>query len=64
MPVMNGFEFLEELIKLPSFVWEKAKIIMLSSTIHKEEIEKIKSNRYVDSFICKPLTAQALMQLL
>jgi CheY-like chemotaxis protein len=62
--MMNGFEFLEELGKLPSFIWEKAKIIMLSSTIHKEEIEKIKANRYVDCFICKPLTPQALMQLL
>jgi CheY-like chemotaxis protein len=64
MPVMNGFEFLEELSKLPSFIWEKAKIVMLSSTIHKEEIEKLKANRYVDRFICKPLTCQDLIKLL
>jgi CheY-like chemotaxis protein len=64
MPLMNGFDFLTELDKFPVSVWKETKIIMLSSTIHKEEIDKIHSNPKVYTFICKPLTALGLMRLM
>ncbi len=64
MPIMNGFEFLTQLDRFPSSGWNHSKIIILSSTIDKEEIGKIKASPYVYTFICKPLTTQALMQLL
>src|SRR5688572_10561390 len=42
MPLMNGFDFLERLKAFPPSAWINTKIIMLSSTMHEEEIHKIK----------------------
>ena len=64
MPILNGFQFLDKLKDLPSSTWINTKIIMLSSTLDKDEIEKIKFNPLVYTFICKPLTSHALNQLL
>lgn len=64
MPALNGFDFLDKLKHLPSSVWKNTKIIMLSSTLHLEEIEKINCNSLVYTFINKPLTSQALKLLL
>ncbi len=64
MPILNGFQFLDKLQEFPSSFWKNTKIIMLSSTIHKEEIEKIRANPLIYFFICKPLTSQVLNQLI
>ncbi len=64
MPIMNGFDFLTQLDRFPSSGWIHSKIIILSSTIDKEEIGRIKANPYVYTFICKPLTTQALKQFI
>ncbi|MXO04130.1 response regulator [Flavobacterium sp. HBTb2-11-1] len=60
MPIMNGFEFLEEFDRLPEEVKEKTEIFVLSSTLDSDEIKKIKENKYVTDFWNKPFRLEIL----
>lgn len=55
MPLMNGFEFLEEFDKLEDNLTKQCKIVMLSSTELDKDIAKVKSNKHVIDFYSKPL---------
>lgn len=54
MPIMNGFDFLEEYDKLSNEFKKENKIYVLSSTLDSDEIKKIKENNYVTEFLNKP----------
>ncbi|GGE95453.1 response regulator [Flavobacterium limi] len=58
MPVMNGFEFLEEYEKLQEEIKLKSQIYVLSSTLDPDEIKKIKETHYVIDFLNKPLSVE------
>ncbi len=60
MPIMDGFQFLEEFEKLGEPIREKCKIIMLSSSISPRDIDRAASNRYVRKYLNKPLNARYL----
>lgn len=64
MPVMGGWEFLDNFIaeKFSPFN-EKTKIIVLSSTIDPKDIEKVKNYPIIMDFISKPVTKEMLEQL-
>lgn len=63
MPIVDGFMFLYELENFPKTVQKKCKVVILSSSDNKKDIDKIVSNDYVIKFITKPLTDQALSEL-
>ena len=54
MPIMNGFEFLEEFSTLAEDLKNRIKIFVLSSTLDSDEIKKAKENKYVSDFWNKP----------
>jgi len=56
MPVMDGWQFLDEFQKLPSSLQKKVKIFMLTSSIDLKDIVKAKAYESVKDFISKPLT--------
>ncbi len=57
MPVMDGWEFLDEYKKLQSIDSAKqCKVIMISSSIDPNDIEKSKEYKAVYDFVSKPLT--------
>lgn len=63
MPIVDGFVFLYEFEKFSSFVKNKCKVIILSSSDNKRDIDKIVNNENVIKFITKPLTENALDEI-
>lgn len=63
MPIVDGFSFLFEFSRFPEVVKEKCKIVVLSSSDNKRDIERIISEKYVIMFITKPLTDEALKKV-
>jgi CheY-like chemotaxis protein len=60
MPVMDGWEFLEEYQKLPEALVQHCSVIMLTSSIDINDIEKAKLFKNVREFMSKPLTVESL----
>jgi CheY-like chemotaxis protein len=62
MPLMSGFEFLEEYDKI-NINKSDIKIFMLSSSLDPMDMRKSSDNKYITQFIHKPLTQKALEEL-
>lgn len=63
MPLMDGFQFLDEFDKLGSVTKEKCKIVMLTSSINPQDVNKSKNYTYVKKYINKPLSQENLENL-
>ncbi len=63
MPEMNGFEFLDRFNALPRSLKDKCKIVMLTSSIDRSDINNTLSHSCVTNFISKPLSIKALHKL-
>lgn len=63
MPVVDGFVFLYEFEKFKELVRTKCKVIILSSSDNKRDIDKIVNNNYVIKFVTKPLTEYSLIEI-
>ncbi|MBC8054345.1 MAG: response regulator [Sphingobacteriaceae bacterium] len=64
MPVMDGWDFLEEFTKSIFPKLRHTKIIVLSSSINPEDKERSKRYPMVIDFIPKPVTVDILKKLL
>jgi len=62
MPLMSGFEFLDEFDKI-DIDKTGIKIFMLSSSLDPLDMRKSSDNKYITQFIHKPLTQKALEEL-
>ena len=62
MPIMDGFEFMQEYEKL-DIAKESVKIFMLSSSLDPTDLRKSLANKYITQFIHKPLTKKVLEEL-
>lgn len=60
MPYMSGLEFLNEFSKIPTEAIQKVKIIMVSSSLDKNDYDSSMSYNNVSEFLNKPLTPQKL----
>lgn len=60
MPVMNGWEFLENFDSIRHFFPEMPLIYVLSSTVDPEDSKRAQSFGIVRRFISKPLTKDIL----
>ena len=63
MPLMDGFQFLDEFDKLNSATKKKCKIIMLTSSINPQDLNRSKKYLYVKLYLNKPLTHDSLIRL-
>jgi len=63
MPIVDGFVFLFEFENFSDAIKEKSKIVILSSSDSKRDIDRIVDNEYVVHFITKPLSEEALEDL-
>jgi CheY-like chemotaxis protein len=64
MPVMDGFDFLNEYEKLPASVHQHCTVIMLSSSADPRDHQRIKDNPFVKKFITKPLNKEKVLEML
>jgi CheY-like chemotaxis protein len=64
MPIMNGFEFLEELNKIGIGHNNEPSIVLLTSSQSHKDIEESKKYHQVAYYINKPLTEEKLSELL
>ncbi|MCF6359375.1 MAG: response regulator [Cyclobacteriaceae bacterium] len=64
MPIVDGFVFLYEYEKFGNMVKDKCRVIILSSSDNKRDIDKIVNNDYVIKFVTKPLTEKTLEEIL
>ncbi|MDN3551363.1 MAG: response regulator [Mucilaginibacter sp.] len=63
MPIMNGWEFLEEFKRLNIDPLGKSKIYIISSSVFSNDINKAKSYPLVKDFISKPLNVEKIKEL-
>ena len=61
MPVMNGWEFLEELKKYP--LLQSLKVVIVSSSPNAEDIKLSRSNEQVLDYVLKPMSMKYLSEL-
>ena len=62
MPVMDGWEFLEEFKGMGVEVKKKVRVFMLSSSIWQEDIDRANSYTEVSDYLLKPLSMSRLSE--
>jgi len=63
MPIMNGWEFLDEYKRLNIDPLGKTKIYIISSSVFSNDINKARSYPLVKSFISKPLSVDKIKEM-
>lgn len=63
MPLMDGFQFLDEFEKFGNLVKKKCKIVMLTSSINPQDFNKAKKYLNVKLYLNKPLSHESILGL-
>ncbi|MCU0430405.1 MAG: response regulator [Cytophagaceae bacterium] len=63
MPLMDGFQFLDEFEKLSDHVKDHCKIVMLTSSLNPQDMSKAKKNKFVVKYLNKPLTQDSIKKI-
>ena len=63
MPIMNGWEFLDEFKRINLDPLGKCKIYIISSSVFSNDINKARSYPLVKDFISKPLNVEKIVEL-
>lgn len=64
MPMMSGWEFLEEYKELSKQFCKPVELFVVSSSISRQDILRAKSYKEVSDYITKPLTSQVLHKMI
>lgn len=63
MPLMDGFQFLDEFEKLSNVAKKKCKIVMLTSSINPQDFNRSKKYENVRLYLNKPLSHESILKL-
>ncbi|MEM6297486.1 MAG: response regulator [Bacteroidota bacterium] len=63
MPLMDGFQFLEQFNKLSMRTREFCNVVMLTSSINPQDVSKSENFTFVKKYLNKPLTQKMLTSL-
>ncbi len=64
MPIMNGWEFLEDFVKITNHNREKVTIFIISSSVDPRDLERVKNYKVVNNYILKPISSNDLRSVL
>ncbi len=64
MPIMNGWEFLEDFIKISNDNREDITVYIISSSVDPRDLERIKNYEVVNNYILKPISTDDLRKVL
>lgn len=64
MPIMDGWQFLEEYVKLHPRVGRKITIYICSSSISPDDINRAKEISAVTDYIIKPISKEKLIDII
>jgi CheY-like chemotaxis protein len=64
MPVMNGFEFLNKLSRIKTFLRNPFDVYFLSSSNNEEDISEALSIEFCSGYLIKPLTKEKIRTLI
>ena len=64
MPILNGWEFLDEFKNCQSKRSKKIVIYIISSSVDPRDLERVKNYEQVDTYILKPVTPDDLGKIL
>jgi CheY-like chemotaxis protein len=62
MPVMDGWEFLDEFVKIP--VHQKVYIYVVTSSIDPDDMERARHYDAISNYVVKPVTLNNLKEML
>jgi CheY-like chemotaxis protein len=63
MPLMDGFQFLDEFEKLMPITKKKCRIVMLTSSINPQDFSRSKKYSNVKLYLNKPLSHDSITKL-
>jgi CheY-like chemotaxis protein len=64
MPIMDGWQFLDELVHIYDALPKKIDIYVLSSSIFSDDIEKTKQYKIVKDYLVKPVSQEKLNNII
>ncbi len=64
MPIMDGFEFMEEYVKIKPKLGKKITIYMVSSSVDPVDIDRAKKISEITDYIVKPITQDQLTYII
>lgn len=64
MPVMDGWEFLEEYLLIKSMLPKTVVIYMVSSSVDERDVLKAKSISALSGYLVKPISSQNIMDVI
>ena len=63
MPIMDGWEFLDEFLKIPRSLKKRITLYVVSSSIDPRDINRAKSISLVEDYLIKPITYEELKKV-
>ena len=63
MPLMDGFQFLDEFEKLSDIIKNHCKVVMLTSSLNPQDMSKARKNLHVLKYLNKPLTQDSIKKV-
>jgi CheY-like chemotaxis protein len=63
MPVLDGWQFMDEFVKIHPLIKKKVTIYIVSSSIDEADFAKARSYEHISDFIVKPINVAKLQKM-
>lgn len=64
MPVMDGWEFLEEYSQIKPMLTKEITIYVITSSVSASDFDKAKNNKYVADYVVKPMNNEQFIHIM